>query len=106
MLQRRLYSSLFFALALLFAQQGSALHALHHVLDEQAQQKNKQAPATHDCEQCISYGQIGSALGSTWSAPALLALSVPTLVHYRFEFPSLTSLTSTARGPPDSPAMI
>jgi hypothetical protein len=100
MLKRRFFSTLFFALALLFAQQGSTLHALRHVLAEQAEQQKKQTPSTHDCEQCISYAQIGGALNSSYLTFALHAALSHTLALHPFVFLTQYALSATARGPP------
>jgi hypothetical protein len=101
MLQRRFYSSLFFALALLFAQQGSTLHALRHALAEQAeQQQKKQTSSSHDCEQCFSYAQIGGALNSSYLTFALHAALTHTLAPHQFFFLTQHALAATARGPP------
>jgi hypothetical protein len=55
----RLLRPLFLVLALLFVQQGAAVHGLAHVLAEQTQDKS----LAHDqpCELCVAYAQIGSA---------------------------------------------
>jgi len=100
MLTRRFYSALFFAVAVFFAQQGSALHALRHAMAEQLQKQNKQAPTTHDCEQCLSFAQIGGALGSSYLNFALNTALSHALVAYQPVFATLLTLTATARGPP------
>ena len=101
MLKRRFFSTLFFTLALLFAQQGSTLHALRHVIAEQAeQQQKKQTPSTHDCEQCLSYAQIGGALNSSYLTFALHAALTHTLAPHQFIFLTQHALPATARGPP------
>ena len=50
------------ALALLFAQQGGVMHALHHVIEEQTQDHS--LPHDKLCDLCAVYAQIGSAIGS------------------------------------------
>jgi hypothetical protein len=101
MLKRRFFSNLFFAIAVLFAQQGGAMHALRHILAEQAQQQQKkQGSPTHECEQCISYAQIGGALNSSYLTLALLTALTHTLTQHQVVFHSLLPLTATARGPP------
>ena len=52
-----------FALALLFAQQGAALHALSHLaetLPAQSQQE-KHLPHSPACDKCVVYAGMGSA---------------------------------------------
>ncbi len=100
MLTRRFYSALFFAVAVFFAQQGSALHALRHAMAEQVQKQNKQAPTTHDCEQCLCFSQIGGALGSSYLTFALHTALSHALVTYQHTFAVIPTLTATARGPP------
>lgn len=95
-----------FALALLFAQQGAALHTLRHVFAEQEQSQDKQIPHTQDCEQCTTYTQLGSALNNHHFsfdfylpvASSYTAHSVAFLTHH--------SVTATARGPPSLQSLI
>lgn len=90
---------LLLAFALLFAQQGAAMHALGHILSEQAQQ-DKQAPHSPACEQCTAYAQLGSALGSsTYSFSVDAALS-KAVRQRTTPFCSTHTLTAAARGPP------
>ncbi len=57
----RLLRPLFLVLALLFVQQGAAMHGISHVLAEQDQSP----PQDHACELCAAYAQIANALGSS-----------------------------------------
>ena len=69
----RLLLSLWLAFALLFAQQGAALHALSHLADSvpaQSQQE-KHLPHSPACDKCVVYAGIGSAAPS--SPPAFFA---------------------------------
>ena len=89
-----------FALALLFAQQGAALHTLRHVFAEQVQSQDKQIPHTQDCEQCTTYAQLGSALNNHhFSFDFYLPLAA-TLAANSFAFLTQHTVTATARGPP------
>lgn len=84
----RLLLFLLFAFALLFAQQGAALHALSHLsepLPPQSQQ-DKHLPHSPACDKCVVYAGVGSALAaSAWAIPAAaaqvpyLALTPPVL---------------------------
>ena len=83
----RLLFSLWLACALLFAQQGAALHALSHLAEgvpgapAQSQQE-KHLPHSLTCDQCIAYAGIGSAAVSSplafdgSNAVAILAATV------------------------------
>ena len=55
---------LLLAFALLFAQQGAALHALSHVTEPlpSHSQQDKQLPHSPACEKCVVYAGIGSAV--------------------------------------------
>ena len=101
----RFFPSLVVALLLLLGQQGGATHALRHVLAEQSQQQNKKTQHTNDCEQCISYAQLGSALNSHFLTLALLTSLKQTLSQHHTEFFTLHLVPATARGPPTSPSI-
>ncbi len=58
----RIFYPLLFAFALLFAQQGGVVHALHHAMAEQTQDQS--LPHDKPCDLCAVYAQIGSAIGS------------------------------------------
>lgn len=63
----RLLFLLGLAFALLFAQQGAALHALSHFADgvpAQSQQE-KHLPHSSSCDKCVVYAGIGSAAPSS-----------------------------------------
>lgn len=69
------------AFALLFAQQGAALHALSHLADSvpAQSQQGKHLPHSPACDKCVAYAGIGSAAPSsppmfaTQEATAILA---------------------------------
>jgi len=98
----RLLFSLWLAFALLFAQQGAALHALSHLADSvpaQSQQE-KNLPHSPACDKCVVYAGIGSAAPS--SPPAFFAeettvilAAVPFLLFFPAPFYSYLS-----RAPP------
>ena len=100
MLNLRLVQSIVFAAALLLGQQGGALHALRHALAEQTQQQNKQAPAPPDCEQCISYAQLGSALNISFLSFDLCSELAQALAQHPFLLLTHHTLPTVARGPP------
>lgn len=100
MLSLRFFQPLFFALVLLFAQQGGALHALRHALAEQAQQQNKQAPHSPYCEECTTYAQLGSALNSSFLSFELHSSLIQTITQHHVVFFTQHTLTAIARGPP------
>lgn len=57
--------------ALLFVQQGAAMHGVAHALAEQKQEQS--LPHDHACELCAAYAQVGSAIGSSEFKPDLAA---------------------------------
>jgi hypothetical protein len=63
----RLLYSLLLGLAMLFAQQGAALHALSHLAEKapaQSQQE-KHLPHSQSCEKCVAYAGVGSGVSSS-----------------------------------------
>jgi len=92
---------LFLALSLLFAQQVGVAHALHHALENLAQQQeDKQSPTSNGCEKCDAYAQLGSALNVGTYDLVLLRVSNE-IVEPRFiSSRSIPTLASSARGPP------
>lgn len=90
---------LLLAFVLLFAQQGAAMHALGHILAEQAQQ-DKQAPHSPACEQCAAYAQLGGALGSSTYSFSLDAALTEAVRCRTTSFCSTHTLPAVARGPP------
>jgi len=55
-----------FALALLFTQQGAALHALAHLAENLSPQseQEKHLPHSPACDKCVVYAGMGSAAAS------------------------------------------
>ena len=100
MLNLRYFQPLFFAIVMLFAQQGGALHALRHAFAEQTQQQDKQTPHSPYCEECTSYAHLGSALNSGYLSFELLSSLIQTLAQHHLFFFTQHTLTATARGPP------
>lgn len=99
MLPVRFLLPLLLAFALLFAQQGAAMHALGHILTQQAQQ-DKQAPHSPACEQCASYAQLGGAIGIGAHSFILDAAPGTAAWRYATAFRSTHTLAAVARGPP------
>jgi len=100
MLNLRFFLPVFLALALLFAQQGGALHTLRHAFAAQTQQQDKQTPHANDCEQCTSYAQLGSGLNSGFFSIELHSSSMQTLAQALVLFCTQHTLAAIARGPP------
>jgi hypothetical protein len=94
---------LLFVLALLFAQQAGAVHAVHHALEDLTQhQHDKNAPHSDACEKCAAYAQLGNALNVgafDFTPPAVTAETIPPLP---FSFRSVPVLAADARAPPRS----
>lgn len=95
----RLFLPLFFAFALLSAQQAGAAHALSHAL-EQSQQQDKQAPHSTVCEKCENFAQLGNALNAGNYDVALLTATSEAVAYFALTAPSLDSPPASARGPP------
>ena len=87
---------LLLAFALLFAQQGAAMHALGHIMAQQ----DKQAPHSPACEQCAAYAQLGGALGSRTHSFSFDAALSQAVRQRTTTFFSTHTLTTVARGPP------
>lgn len=96
----RLFLPLFFALALLFAQQGSTAHAFSHVFAEQGQDQDKRAAHAQTCEKCASYAQLGSALHTPVHHFAVAVFSAEQAAPPLSTFRSHRSFAAFARGPP------
>ena len=106
LLKMRFFLSLFVALLLLTGQQEVAVHALRHVLAEQAPQPGKKSQHTNDCELCISYAQLGSALATPTQNIALLTSLGQSVVPFQRTFSTHHPVQANARGPPASPQLI
>ncbi|WP_239236043.1 hypothetical protein [Candidatus Nitrotoga sp. BS] len=87
-------------LLLFFAQQGGAMHALHHALAKQDQPYDKHAPQSSACGHCAAYTQLGGVLGS--SPHSFVAITIPsgTVRFNTTTFRSNQPLQAIARGPP------
>lgn len=75
----RLFLFLLLALALLFAQQGAAVHALSHLsepLPSQSRQ-DKQLPHSPACDKCVAYAGVGSAVAASQLAFSTFAPPPP-----------------------------
>ena len=100
-LSRIILFPLFLVLALLFAQQAGASHALRHALEDLTQQQeDKQAPHSDTCEKCADYAQLGSALNVAVHDFIPLAVSDETAQHRSISFRSIRFLAAAARAPP------
>ncbi|CAH1906147.1 conserved exported hypothetical protein [Candidatus Nitrotoga sp. HW29] len=97
----RAFFPLLLTLLLLFAQQGGAMHALHHALVENGQQHDKHAPHSSACGYCAAYTQLGGVLGSTPPAFTVTAIPSGTVWFSIITFRSNQPLIAVARGPPN-----
>lgn len=90
------------AIALLFAQQGAALHALSHLTEgvpTQSQQE-KHLPHSPVCDKCVAYAGIGSAALSsplTFAGQQTVAILAPAVFSLVRSFPHQTY---RSRAPP------
>jgi hypothetical protein len=66
-MRSRLILFVYLAFALLFAQQGAALHALSHLTDgvPNQSQQGKHLPHSPACDKCMVYASIGGAAPSS-----------------------------------------
>lgn len=102
-LSRTIFFPLLLALALLFAQQAGAAHALRHAFEDLTQQhEGKQAPHSNICEKCADYAQLGSALNVGAYNFTPLLVSDEAVQHPTISFRSAHILAAVARGPPQS----
>ena len=99
-INRYIYT-LLFAFAMLFAQQGGVMHALHHIVEEQTQQDHS-LPHDKLCDLCAVYAQIGSAIGSSLIVFAPSDQIVSFVSVYFSEFHSFSFSAFAARAPPYS----
>lgn len=100
MLNLRFFQPLLFALVLLFAQQGGALHALRHAFAEPTQQQNKQTPHSPYCAECTTYAQLDGALNSGYLSVELHSSSIWTVAQHHVVFFTQSTIPAIARGPP------
>ncbi len=92
---------LLLTLLLFFAQQGGAIHALHHALAEQSQQgHDKHTPHSSACGYCAAYTQLGGVLGSAPPFFSVIAIPSGTVRFNTITFRSNQPLIAVARGPP------
>jgi hypothetical protein len=98
----RLLLSLWFTFALLFAQQGAALHALSHFADSvpSQSQQEKHLPHSPACDKCVVYAGIGSAAPSSPSAFAAQDSAVMLAAALFLLFFSAPLFSYLSRAPP------
>lgn len=95
----RYFYPFLFIFALLFAQQGGVVHALHHVIEEQ---QDHSLPHDKLCDLCAEYAQIGSAIGSSLVFFAPLEQTFSYIADTFTEFHSSPFTAFAARAPPYS----
>ena len=96
----RILYLLLLAFALLFAQQGGAVHAIQHTLAEKTQDQS--LPHDKPCDLCAVYAQIGSAIGSSDIRFDFAASFAATLTTHFATFHSVAFTAFAARAPPCS----
>jgi hypothetical protein len=94
----RYLQPLLLVFVLLLAQQGSVVHAVHHVVEEQTQDHS--LPHDKLCEMCAVYAQIGSAIGSSlvFFTPIDQVVAFVASSFSKSHIPSFTAFA--ARAPP------
>ncbi|HWN30141.1 MAG TPA: hypothetical protein VNN78_02085 [Burkholderiales bacterium] len=98
---QRIFAYTFFAVALLFAQQGALAHGISHYLSNEAPlQQDQQLPHSKVCDKCIAYAGINGALHS--DSPIILLHDADTglFTSVAHPFISLSFLAFCPRAPP------
>jgi hypothetical protein len=98
----RILSSTLLALFLLFGQQVAAIHALKHVTEEQSAKQKKSPSHAYDCDECLSYAQLGGGINSDALSFDFLDSSTQTYAFPLLTFFTRQALPALARGPPAS----
>ena len=102
-IHRSILLPLLLAFSLLFAQQVGVAHALHHALENLAQQQqDNPSPASEACEKCDAYAQLASALNVGTYDLVLLRVSNEIIEPRFISSRSTPALASVARGPPQT----
>ncbi len=93
---------LLLAFALLFAQQGAAIHALSHLSEPQptSSQQDKQLPHSPACDKCVVYAGVGTALASSALAMPAAVARIPQLALIPSALLSQPARLYHARAPP------
>jgi hypothetical protein len=91
--------TLLLSLFLLFAQQGSLLHALSHGTVEHRKLEG-QGKSPSVCEKCISYTTAGSALNSAAFSLPVHAATPTNIIQFNQYIKSSPAPTPSERGPP------
>lgn len=97
---RSVFLKLLLVAALLFVQQGAAMHAISHALAERSQDQSH--PHDGQCELCAAYAQIGSAVGSSDVRFDFSVACFETGSDSAVDFRSATFAAFAARAPPYS----
>ena len=98
---QRIFANTFFALALLFAQQGALAHSIAHFLsDEAPSQQDKQLPNSKVCDKCLAYAGISGALHSDSPIIPLHDTNAGLFASIAHCFFSTSFLAFSSRAPP------
>jgi hypothetical protein len=98
---QRIFAYTFFAVALLFAQQGALVHGVSHYLsDEAPSQQDKPLPNSKVCDKCLAYAGISGAMHS--DIPIILRhdTNAGLFASVAYPFFSLLFLAFSSRAPP------
>ena len=99
-MSRKLLLTVLLACSMLFVQQGAVMHGIAHTLAEQSQDPS--LPHDPQCELCIAYAQIGSAVGSSEAYFDFSATFTSTYEHSHNDPHTITLAAFAARAPPHS----
>lgn len=82
-------------------QQGAAAHAISHMADGQGEsQQHKQLPHSQNCEKCVVYAQLGSAIDTEHTLLLLAVQHQQTPQKHGVHRASRHTAQYAARAPP------
>ena len=98
---QRIFANTFFAVSLLFAQQGALAHGVSHFLSDEAPlQQDNPLPHSKVCDKCIAYAGISGALHSDIPIILLDGVGAGLSASVAHSFLSLFFLAFSSRAPP------
>lgn len=84
-----------------FAQTGAVLHEISHYSDITTPLKEQdKAPHSPICDKCISYGELGHALDSSFATPSVVVAVQALFVSQFYTYAQPLRRAYAARAPP------
>lgn len=101
MIQRN-FLSLFFAILLVFAQQGAMLHSYEHTADWHQKSSNEGKSTNHSvvCEKCVALANLGAAVSSQSHTLNIASGQFELLTYLHQSVISVRYLSYHSRAPP------